>query len=767
MSLRLASDASVTGFEAHPLYQAIRELVDNSLDGGSLNIVITAIPTASASTADTADRSNDNAAHVSWALAVDDDGHGIAAYDVARLVGSVGATTRVDNGFCNVREIATMGRFGVGLKALIAHAQRSNKSRMHVHMPLHIVTLERDSAAAAIAMRVGIDQRNGSVIIGNDAVSGETTMLLNRCGGTSVNIELDDKMKGTGPRLAAYFERLRALPGTANITAVVVEDGGTAFASRNACSRPTKQRRGTIRHTNVASNYANDRVIVCVPSLKTVRQALVDASYDANETAAAAAADDDCVTATYLASHFSVTPECVTFARVGYTSIAARRNPTESRDASMVPEVAVVVRVFVVLERNRLVLPPIGTTAAHGHHTHTVMGTGALGQAEHITPDCMPEPMTTSSIGSRVLQNGNRAATANSGHPFGIIHVLRYANGRPLLGDADVCGITNAVRRCVAWQEFGLQVQPWASSSEALTPAGARSKRGDIVLATAPSLPVIPHLDGWDPRTIDADEQPLLCRSTIADVPFVPFRTMSLFIDVADNCANDPVTDSQQIINNLGKSVPERRSAVRFGGLRKSHVQENDELNVAIADATRAALTKLRDRLPDVLLSPKEQQLRMLRMVYVPTIAAQLARVCSLGGSDFQGRAAAAIGVTNIGHVDVTVRDRLMGIIESTLSIVTASSADALEKILDRHQEDRADRDTALDCCSAAIGSAAPPFVQVDGTWWNAEDAVFGQVEADVTAARLRGSRGAAQQARKIGARSTVRTTAHTTSLQL
>ncbi len=673
----VGDNAALVGFDtpARALAQSVKELVENSLDARATRVSVAVGP---------ADGSGGGSggAPRSWLLSVEDDGDGLPADAVGRLVGGVFATSKAATE-------GVSGRYGVGLKAVILHAQRSEQRPLEGATggdddetidrelaPLSIATTTRGESRVRL-LRVGIHPHTGGAIVVDE---GEAEKVAAAMGGSLFSVQLNGDV-AAAPLIAAYVQRLAALPGAADVTLTL---------SGLAPPAPRVPRRGRAADgPAVMPALAGGAVALCAPSLRCVRDAL-DASRRASsrtepadtvtgEAAAVPAAapqppeiGDDDVTAALLCSLFGVPSACVSYAEAAAGSDRQPRRVLR-------------VRAFAVLRPVALPRAAPPRQARSSCEERPRADGGRVGGAEEEGADiaATADAGDTSAAelhatGAAIVEAATTAAQRN-GHTRAFLHVVRFVEGRPLLRGAESCGLWHTVRD-LPWAEWGLDAVPFETSAFAHTATGARSKRAAAALAGAPALPTPSGADGAQLQLdgVDAAELPLVAASCSPDMPALPFRVLTLLVDAraaapGERCGDD---DEQRCPTGAAR-------ALRFRDLTKCSVDPADAaLAAAVSDAVQGALQQLRLQLPGLLLSPADLRQRLLYDTYLPSIAASVGRIATLAppGSDFARQLVELLGTADVVGVEAAL-GRLLpdvaGSIEAARAALVATGGPA------------------------------------------------------------------------------------------
>lgn len=742
----LLSNPSLTGF-ANPtsaLVQTVRELTENALDASPTSVLVTishyggtvapsldegdqadissSLPAteslqplpleeASSSTPEPLGKTKSSkrrrrdvvvsAAPIPWTVAVEDDGHGINLENAAALLGEVfGSTKSAASGILPeaiARAHVPVGRYGVGLKAAVLYAQthrvRPKASDASLSTPLHsaplfVTTLERCSGpgTGAASFRLGIrtDGEGGVRIVDTQSVAldegggeggdGE--------GGTAVQLSLLGDMGGAAAILVSYTERLRIHPPP--FTSLCLQMQGAAEHLLLAGSLSVKGRRGP-KQVAPAPLPGDNNVVVDVPSRAQVAAVAAEAvgvdpdspEEDADmPTEHLQQAERDALLV-YLQSLFGVPANCVAEAtaelpcgppQLSATPLAGRPGLRATVTAVMTPVV---------------MLPHRGGDDADGaaaEDAELELCDSAAGASPHD-----------------YLVAARRRANAS-----GVVHLLRFGCGTPLLSHGSACAITEGACRLVDWSNLGISIAPFATAAASTTADGSLSQKARRLLASAPATAA-----AYD--TTDADlDSAFLALSAVGDDPCVPFTNLRLIVDLQAVPGDAPCCDDEARPcdstegGSRGReeaaampnpySVIHRCGRVAFGDLAKTHLSVSDPGYAAVvAEATQGALSALAAGMPGVFCSASARRDDLLFNTFIPTIAAELAAIVSLApaatGSSacFRERALALMGATNPEELEARVTERLLSFTHGTIAMharAASASAAALEAAL-------------------------------------------------------------------------------------
>ena len=747
----LLSNPSLTGF-ANPtsaLVQTVRELTENALDASPTSVLVTisryggalappagegdqadcrsslsaateslqplppeepssSTPEPLGKTKSSKRRRRDvvaSAAPIPWTVAVEDDGHGINLDRAGALLGEVfGSTKSAAPGIAPeavARAHVPVGRYGVGLKAAVLYAQTHRvsptASDASLSTPLHsaplfVTTLERCSGpgAGAASFRLGIrtDGEGGvrivdtqSVVLdegGGEGGDGE--------GGTAVQLSLLGDMGGAAAILVSYAERLRIHPPP--LTSLCLQMQGAAEHLLLAGSISAKGRRGS-KQVASAPLPGDNNVVVDVPSRAQVAAVAAEAvGVDPDGPPDEDTCGGDATTEhlqlverdsllVYLQSLFGVPANCVAEATAELPCGPPQLRPTPLAGRPGL-------RATVTAVMTPVAMPPRrGADDADGAATEDAeleLGDSAAGALPHD-----------------YLVAARRRANAS-----GVVHLLRFGCGTPLLSHGSACAITEGACRLVDWSNLGISIAPFATAAASTTADGSLSQKAHRLLASAPATAA-----AYD--TTDADlDSAFLALSAVGDDPCVPFTSLRLIVDVQAVPGDAPCCNAEARLSESTEggsreideaavipspnSVIHRCGRVSFGDLEKTHLSASDPGYAAVvADATQAALFALAAGMPGVFCSAAARRDDLLFNTFIPTIAAELAAIVSLAPAAigsltcFRERALVLMGVNNPEELEARVTERLLTFTHGTIAMherAASASAAALEAAL-------------------------------------------------------------------------------------
>ena len=192
---------------------------------------------------------------------------------------------------------------------------------------------------------------------------------------------------------------------------------------------------------------------------------------------------------------------------------------------------------------------------------------------------------------------GGAGVASPASRECALVHILRFASGVPLLGfGAGTCALSRGAADASVWASIGLTLERAAR--------GTASRRTAAALSAAPAAPT-PHAR----RSVSVDAPGAwIASSAVVGFPLVPFAEARVLIDISSAPGAPPqaFTDLAKVALRLGRGARCPAALTRV--------------------ATRSAFAALRAQLPANLLEPASvRHLRLLRDVYLPDVAAQLA----------------------------------------------------------------------------------------------------------------------------------------------
>jgi trimeric autotransporter adhesin len=816
----LVANPALTGFSSlgSALLQTVRELCENALDAGAgrVHVSLAPAPTAASAAAAAAPAA---AAAQSWEVQVEDDGKGMARSSLASLVGSVFASTKTGGGGGGGGAAAgvltppapppsssaaapsrpSFGRYGVGLKAVILHAQQSVQQQdegpppaddadlpLPLPLPLSRAPLYVATSTAAdshaTTCRIGIDVSSDAVLLTDEvlvdkgeAVSASGTLVRVVVDGDASSMGVDGDggsrrrkgrarkrgpQGGCGHELLAYFNRLALLPRPAALWVDVwgwtPPRGSTAAAGLVPAPRP----------------QAPSTSSSAPPSLRT-------AAWGASAAAIAAGGGRDPASRVVNA-----VVEGAEAALAGLEAPAPapapRPPPPSSSSPSPAPSFSLRVpaldsimhgggtdgdapSAFCAHLASAYAVPR--SCVAHGRAGG---GGGCEARVFVVLTPVQPPPSRTTpaplapspdTVSSDLLTHAQRR-----NNTAGLVHVLRFANAVPLLASPSTCALTRGAVDAVDWAQVGLSLVPLAGGA-GLTWLTARARAELIALPAAPAA----SGDGGDTVSVDAPGA-YLAQSAVPDFPLVPFTCLRILIDVSGG-------------GGAGAPLP-------FGDLTKTHVLDqastvdvgggDDDgggrpppppcptVSSTVAAAVAAALQALRASLPPGLLEPSDVlQRRLLTAVYLPSIAEHLAAVVRQAGPRSRAWAdaratmlgvAAAWGADDEEGDDTStfperlrafLLDKLSGTAGTALAIADAASAAATEAAAAAEGTAPASAAAPFGAAPVAAASGPPPEDSEDDGFAAAESAYASQRNAELVERRRLEARGRAAAARQ------------------
>lgn len=269
-------------------------------------------------------------------------------------------------------------------------------------------------------------------------------------------------------------------------------------------------------------------------------------------------------------------------------------------------------------------------------------------------------------------------AARRKANAAGVVHLLRFGSGTPLLSQGAACAITDGVVRRSDWSALGLAVTPVTSTPGAMTGAGALSQRTRRLLGSHPATAA-----AFD--TTDADlDGAYVALSAIGDDPIVAFACLRILVNVqvvhgesGCCCCAELSTDARVI---------HRCDRVTFGDLAKTHIGASDAGYAAVVTAAMgSAVAALTANVPGVFSSAAARRDALLFGSFIPTIASELAAIVALAPAaddgappGFRELALAAMAAADPSALEVSVTERLLAFTEGTMSMhARAASAAA------------------------------------------------------------------------------------------
>jgi hypothetical protein len=567
----LVRNSTLSGFSPSlGLYQSVKELLENSIDATNNN-TLTSLDTICSLKLIRSETSS-----TSFQLIVSDTGIGIPRESITSVITSIFSSSKGQgtNSLSSSTVTPTFGRYGVGLKAAILFAQEFGS----LIAPLTVTTCtEKDNTICT--GRYGIDSKNDTAIVRGFSLTPKED-VFSHSHGTSVSLEMILLEKNTVFSIAlinSYLQRLVAFP--MRNTALTIE-----LVNLQLETKEPKQRRGVQVdiETETKRTEIKDTTTVI---LRAPRGS--SPGFDLRS---------------HFSSNFNVPIECISSA-IAKRGEIGRRLP------------ALTVQVFIILTPHSIQTRPIN--------------------------------LTTLIEDARAA--GNETAT---------MHILRYANSIPLLSSSAECAITLGAISTARWAErFGISLSSLfaseASEEDVPRPIPRVKKTSSKKKEKEKAIPrrVVDELTRhpaaisgssslqWDTTKQDA-EGAYVCRSSIADDLTISFSCLRIFI------------------NLIGPNL-------QFGDLKKTFVLDNIDkaqslrCSQLVADAVEGALTSLRTQLPQTDISTvssfvqasdipsslvralppqlfdssREANLRLLKNVYLPSIAQNLVQILMQAGA--------------------------------------------------------------------------------------------------------------------------------------
>jgi hypothetical protein len=236
---------------------------------------------------------------------------------------------------------------------------------------------------------------------------------------------------------------------------------------------------------------------------------------------------------------------------------------------------------------------------------------------------------------------GDGGGGGAGGAPRPCVHVLRYAEGVPLLRNAEQCALTRGVVEGVAWGAgFGFNLEPLVpqrgggggEGGGARLPARAATAllgRHPAALSAAAAATPAP-----DSAAVDGAGA-YVAGAAVAGFPPAPWDCLRLLVDArAGGGAGGALTFGDFTKTHLVEGAGEE--ALAGGGAT---------LAAAAAGAAAAAVAALRSQLPpgDAFAPAEEQQRSLLLRVYLPGVVAALEGAVARSGGASALRAGAAL----------------------------------------------------------------------------------------------------------------------------
>ena len=194
----------LAGFGAghSPLCQAVKELLDNSIDAGALNIRVNVTVRGDECEGQeySATASSDSKSRL-CTITVEDNGCGLPSDSVAETLCRVFSTTKESDGGGGGE---MLGRHGIGIKAAVLYAQTCEQTAT---LPLRVITTRRGDADSC-SQRLGLDATSGSPVVADVLFFRKHDEAWQ---GTLMELELEDFEQAL-PRLVAFFHRMAVLP---------------------------------------------------------------------------------------------------------------------------------------------------------------------------------------------------------------------------------------------------------------------------------------------------------------------------------------------------------------------------------------------------------------------------------------------------------------------------------------------------------------------------------------------------------------------------
>jgi hypothetical protein len=575
------------------LVQALRELTENSLDSGagSVSVRLRLVPV---------DEGGVPALPGGWALweiAVEDDGRGVAdaallhgVFSTTKAGGCVAAAPEAAAGAAPpataaATAAAALGRYGVGLKAAILFAQSS------------VASLLRSAAGVAAELEDGGGGGGGS----------RTLSARARC-----------------PLLAAT-----SLAGEQGVRAAhlgVDAADGTPREEPVAAAPTRLEGRAGGGGTAVALTFA----------------------YPAGTPASGAAAGELAAYCARLA--FAPRQGATVHFSLGGCALAALLPP---RGGAAPPPPADAAAAAAAVWPPPWAAPPGALRpAGAGGFTLRADGEASGDEAMHrfglcqraaVPPRCVARGEAAAAGGGRVVvwallaplaaAGGARMGGGSRAAP---VHVLRFAEGVPLLRNAHACALTRGAVEGVAWAaEFGLRLEPLqrgggSGGGEEGGGGGGGGGGGRLTArATAALLarfPAAPATCGRvDTAAVDGPGA-FLAASAVEGYPDVPWEGLRLLVDARGGSTGGlsfgDLTKTHLLSCGGGGERGDGDGGRGGGG---GGGDSDSSLAGAAADATLTAMRALRSQQPPGFLLPAEQQQRALLVrVYLPGVVAAL-----------------------------------------------------------------------------------------------------------------------------------------------
>ena len=581
----LAKNTGITGFSPHiGLYQSLKELLENGIDATTTS--------SSSSDALCTLKLSRTSSSGGFRITVSDTGDGIARDSISNVVTNIFCSTKGQS--CqssSSSSSSSFGRYGIGIKAAILYAQETG-----VITPLTVTTCQAIDDTVSSA-RYGIDRAKDAPLIVSLSYSSKDSACSH---GTTVSLEVDNvnDQDSTSSFLfiQAYLERLVAFP--MRKTALILELVNT---------KPKAPSRGTKRGLTGDTTSTDFSSLSSSIFQSIGGTAHTQSSFDIRD---------------YLASHFNVPIECVSSSfdskiTTPDYSTSLITSSLSSSSSSLQVQVAIV-----------------------------------------LTPVIPSTPPTSTEAREQSLKTLVEDARA-AGNESGVIHIVRYANSIPLLTTSAECALTLGATDSVQWgQRFGLSLTPLFSIEEITLDEGKKKKKKTTASTKnkasssssegggggggGEAVKILPRklLDcmnqhpaarvsaafSADTSKLDA-EGAYSARSCITDAVTVPFGSLRIFINVTG-------------------------SSLLFGDLKKTHILDDMtksrtlRSSYLVAEAMHVALARLQgqlkqhvsiiqvaDRIPTQLLeSTRTANLRLLKNIYLPSIASNLIKILTQAG---------------------------------------------------------------------------------------------------------------------------------------
>jgi hypothetical protein len=578
----VASNLHLFGFgSSDALMQAVRELTENALDSGAARVCVRlrAVPPAEGGVP------LRPGGWALWEVSVEDDGRGVAAM---ALLHGVFSTTKAGGGAAAPAPGAVapaLGRYGVGLKAAILFAQGS------------VEALLRSEAAGAAGGGGGGGGGGGPPAAGGSpllAAFARCPLLV----ATSRAGEPGVRAARVGVDAAGGAAREEPAAAPARVRA---GGGGTAAALTFAFPAGTPASAAAAREL-----LAYGARLALAPA----RRASVWLSLDCEALAAllpprgGGSGSGSDPAPPRLPPPADVLP----WQRAPAPPPAARARTLLAEGE---PSADPALHRFALCVRSGLPAPCVARGEAR-----------AAGGAR-VTVWALLTPVGAGPAGA--------GGGGGGGAPRGLVHVLRFAEGVPLLRGAPACALTRGVTEGVAWAaQFGFSVAP-------LQPSGGGGGRllsaraAAALLERHPAAPA-PAGGGGGGAGVDGPGA-FLAAAAVAGRPGAPFEVLRLLVDARAG-----------------------GGTLHFGDLCKTHLAEGDgegegegegggggggalagggaSLAAAAADAALAAMVALRAQQPaGALLPAEEQQRALLVKVYLPGAVAALEGAVARAGA--------------------------------------------------------------------------------------------------------------------------------------